>query len=1079
MPHITVLSEISFLETLIAANLEQHKHESLTNIRLAFSDVIARIVPTNAGVKEDLELFLRTMPDNDKESSRLIGTILIRYLSVESVIPNNSENNGVEFTIVSFLEKNLPDFMKKFGVTNAKLSYEKFNILRGIHNEIVHQFDSWLTISPNIEGLISNKNIFLRSINSQIPKAYLSAFGIGRVSSSVNELFEHLEIVSKKDENFHETIEKIKTITELQKDYLKNNRNFFNDTYYSSFIHKIQEATNKLEKESFDIFRCDISPVSQQPYIASKKYPLQEVGREFLIRIPLQNTGPGLAKDVEIHFFEEEKSSISLNSKQNIGNIRAGLFEIAIEALILEPSTEASFGFIISWRQQNSPTRKERTETCIIQAQKSDIDWNELAYEEPYSTEVAEGDEFIGRSTKLESLLSRLLKAKMQSTYITGQKRVGKTSLAKATISRLENHSRGSKISSHYVEWGEVAKPDPQSAVQSLGLNIARFLKENSDIDIDLGNFDFTGSISSLNEIATKIKKLQPELKFLIVIDEFDEIHPEMYRYGLIAETFFSNLRTLSSKPNIGFMLVGGENMPFVLNAQGDQLNRFVSESVDYFSELEYTDYEELVRKPTNHTLTWSNGALRELFYITNGHPFYTKIICSQVFDTAVQERDAEITEREISLACTKLSEDLDVNSFAHLWRDSIQKTEAEAESIILNRCRCLVSIGICLREGARLTASNIYEKKKFQLMDKIELNSHLNDFVRRNILVENGGEFSFKVPLFGKWLVNKGIRILISDFIGDEMASAKILSDERLRVTESEIEKLARSWHPYRGQEISTEKIRHWICQVDSIEDQRLLFKILSHVKFYSEIDIRQKLKIVSEFLKTKIPVKVMTSKQMQRSDIIISYADGEGKSGQYYASKYADESRSPARCIIPEENFTERAIRHELKDDVTVNAIVFIDDIAATGNTLSENIKRFVEKNEEFIKQRSLLVLVVALVATPKGEQNVNREIQRQLKNGFSIELRICELLSSSHISFGEDNKNFWDDETEMAKARSLCLRIGSSIASKAPLGYQDSGLLVVFPDRCPNNSLPVLHSKSTKEKFLWTPLFERPLK
>ena len=69
----------------------------------------------------------------------------------------------------------------------------------------------------------------------------------------------------------------------------------------------------------------------------------------------------------------------------------------------------------------------------------------------------------------------------------------------------------------------------------------------------------------------------------IFILDEFDEIHPEMYRFGALAETFFSNLRTLSAKKNVAFLLVGGEKMPFVMSAQGDQLNKFISEGLDFF----------------------------------------------------------------------------------------------------------------------------------------------------------------------------------------------------------------------------------------------------------------------------------------------------------------------------------------------------------------------------------------------------------------------------------------------------------------------------------------------------------------
>lgn len=102
-----------------------------------------------------------------------------------------------------------------------------------------------------------------------------------------------------------------------------------------------------------------------------------------------------------------------------------------------------------------------------------------------------------------------------------------------------------------------------------------------------------------MSKTADTLFQNSPEKKFVFVLDEFDEIDPDLYRFGALAEAFFSNLRTLSSKQNVAFLLVGGEKMPFVMSAQGDQLNKFVSERLDYFSRAEeWADFVKLVCKP-------------------------------------------------------------------------------------------------------------------------------------------------------------------------------------------------------------------------------------------------------------------------------------------------------------------------------------------------------------------------------------------------------------------------------------------------------------------------------------------------
>ena len=76
--------------------------------------------------------------------------------------------------------------------------------------------------------------------------------------------------------------------------------------------------------------------------------------------------------------------------------------------------------------------------------------------------------------------------------------------------------------------------------------------------------------------MSNHVSALDQKRKYVIIIDEFDEIRPELYMQGNLAETFFANLRALSTCENICLVLVGGENMPFIMEWQGQKLNKFV-----------------------------------------------------------------------------------------------------------------------------------------------------------------------------------------------------------------------------------------------------------------------------------------------------------------------------------------------------------------------------------------------------------------------------------------------------------------------------------------------------------------------
>jgi hypothetical protein len=275
-----------------------------------------------------------------------------------------------------------------------------------------------------------------------------------------------------------------------------------------------------------------------------------------------------------------------------------------------------------------------------------------------------------------------------------------------------------------------------------------------------------------------------------------------MYRYGPLAEAFFSNIRTLSAKKNMAVMLVGGENMPFIMSAQGDQLNKFVKEPLDYFSRGdEWDDFCDLAKQKGRVPLNWYESALSELFNFTNGHPYYTKLLCGRIFLTAVSERDTEITSEEVRRAAMRLIDTLDTNAFAHFWKDGIPAGREETEVIRLKRCRVLVAIARALRHSMSVTAQSISENKAGLGLSEVDIVPILNDFCRRDILREAEGRiYEFVLGLFKLWLIEKGANKLIADTLGDEIADAMQAAESAAFVTGREIEKLVERWPLYRG---------------------------------------------------------------------------------------------------------------------------------------------------------------------------------------------------------------------------------------------------------------------------------------
>jgi hypothetical protein len=224
---------------------------------------------------------------------------------------------------------------------------------------------------------------------------------------------------------------------------------------------------------------------------------------------------------------------------------------------------------------------------------------------------------------------------------------------------------------------------------------------------------------------------------------------------------------------------------------------------------------------------------------------------------------------------------------------------------------------------------------------------------------------------------------------------------------------------------------------------------------------------------LRPLLPEFVIRKHSDRRKDVLLTYVDGEGKSGQYYASQYADENRISVECIKSPADFDSSVAEH-IRVNGSAAAIVIIDDIAATGRSLARNAVAFIEKNKRAMGLSGPVVFVVTVIATIEADTRI-----REALSGIEAsraDFRACEILDKSAYAFVSGN-GIWESEHELDRAKALCIDLGINIYPESPLGFEDQGLLLVLPNTTPNNSLPILHSFSrASASKRWTPLFER---
>ena len=835
-------------------------------------------------------------------AKRNVGLLTIRLVSCRNVLPEASINKSGRH-IMRLIEEGCPDLLSKNVLPNKKAqTHEKLAAVSTIHNSAGEGLKCLLEPFSNLEDLNGRRQQIMRALNHGQTKNYLNGYGFDSVSSSVSSLLSLVTKVTKSRD--HELQNSIQDLVEIVSDDLDQYAyvpTFIVRDYMLPFLRKVQSAAVETQSTLANQFICQIS-VPTSTYRPEKKYPLHVIGTRIGIFVPLTNEGPGTGQDLLAFCISDHCKVIAEETK--LGNIVPGQFMLPLYFEVKEPRESLELFVEIKWRVVGDPIVYKRDFSVTVEGQRTDLDWDELSLRQPYSLEVAVGDDFYGRKDTVSRILRRLSSNLMQSCYITGQKRVGKSSLARAVESKIKllNRANSDQYNVLYLECGEIRHASGQETLNALGTNLEQFFSHYLPRSSEWTKIDYSSSLAPLNRLIDQLLDVSPSSRFIVILDEFDEINECLYRYGELANTFFLNLRTISSKRNVAFVLVGAERMPYIMAAQGERLNKFGRESLNSFErETEWEDYQGLVRMPVKNIIDAHESALNELYRYTNGHPYFTKMLCAAVYEFAVQSKDAEVSSSEIKRAANKIIGTLDINAFAHYWRDGIRGDTKQVEIVSLKRCRLLLAWARTARSGKLLTCDEIQTNVRSESLATSEVLPLLEDLCRRGVFREHDGIYQPTVKLFADWLMESGFSMLVTDQLGDELFEAKQKAEDNAYVKAEEIVNVAASWDLYQGREITTDDVRAWLGQVESILDQRLLFKVLQNVRFVREAEVREKFSVAHAIIRRKLPVVVKTRRAQRRDDIVVTYADSPGKSGAFFAYLYANTNEINSGNVVP----------------------------------------------------------------------------------------------------------------------------------------------------------------------------------
>lgn len=799
-----------------------------------------------------------------------------------------------------------------------------------------------------------------------------------------------------------------------------------------------------------------------------KKYPFYKRNQTINVEIEIINEKEGTAYNFQLNITNNSDTVTIEKTTFFLGNIEKGKVKIELKLNNRSVSKIVKIKVDCLWNDLDDTKRNERFEVSFI-CQKDSVDWTLLEKNRPYNLEpISSAEKLIGRIDILNALNANIQSNNMESYIIHGQKRTGKTSIVK-TFETIINNLNSERTKVSYIDGGDIAYPEVTDVIANLGIKICEFIKNNFRQVAHIEIPTFNDALAPIDSFLNLVISVLPDLKIIYIIDEFDEFTFDLYR-GKYADSFFQTIRSISSKPNFGFILVGGEKMEIIKKHQGYRLNKFKLESITYFDkENNYTNFTKLIRKPISDSLEITDEGISLIYEYTSGNPYFTKLICIKIIDIMLRRRDSSITITEVLEGIQYTLNTIGSNSFHHFWMDGVLNEETRKEDRFEDRRKLLLSFAEALRSGLP-TKNNIIEiaESSYYLKQLIS-EDLLLEFLSRDVFIRDNNEIHCKVKLFEKWLIDKGINeIITSSSCTDSILKEKLINEQDY-VNSKKIVDLVKTWGTYKGKSISEDAVRNWLNQFGDNANQKLAFNILKAVKFYDSTLIREKLStafsIVIRGLKKLEKERIIIKGHSTRKDLLVSYLDEPAKSGAYYAKQFADENKIFHQNVVEKNKIFDKIS----KSTEDVNGLIFIDDFIGTGRSITENLSELLT-NESLIKlinDKEIIVFIIAI----SGFTESKELILRKFNTINNFEISICDPLSISDKIFHEDSRHF-ESSAERLKTRDLISKFGEQLEKGHPLGYYDSQAIIVFEQSCPNNSLPVLW----KDKKTWSPLFKR---
>jgi len=848
---------------------------------------------------------------------------------------------------------------------------------------------------------------------------------------------------------------------------------------WQAFVQPVLEHLAPLIEEATSRGEAALAP-ALSIRSASTKADLRIIDSDVFLSFSLRNQGKGHARDVSLRYLGEggaEISSLSQVDPTGPFDVPAGGEQLVRFRLVLNASADR-LAIPIQWACINSVGNSATfNDVLIITQQILEPDWMALLSEPPYTLNpIKREDRLYGRSTTLAKL--QLAAMAGTSTFVWGQKRIGKTSLLQVLSTKLSSRHDTACV---LLRMGELASLHEGQLAHRIATRIASRVDQSIIVP---NEGEFGAGVSLLVPFIERVVEEYPGKKLVVIIDEFDDLDPAFYT-GERGRQFMKGLRS-ASEAGLTFFFIGSERMDAIYRRHQGDLNKWTNVRLDRIDSRR--DCQSLIEDPVKGVIEFDSQAIDFVTEYTSGNPFYIHNFCYQIFERCLQEHRTFVDTNDTYAVRQQLLRSLGATNFAHFWEDnpvldSDEKRRESAENSLA--LTCISALGGRFESVDELM--EVQEALPLAADDRgtsTELRHACTQLLHRGVLEHrrDGDGQVVALQIFREWL--------------GENARAKLLpvwcdykATQRTRET-SALPNLEPTFAPdstfpigeddmlavaqrliFCGRQKDVAEIRSWLRQFDDDGRIEVAFALLQRVaeKGFINEGARalsvQKLEEMIDAKRLTVGAGAWTMVKSRRDNLAIGYVDGEHKSGGSLARDLRASLR-PGKCTPAIE--LDVWMRGHMDSDAIV---VVVDDFSGTGGTLVKGIRRFKQKVSDEVWTRYVAdkrIAIYVMYAFPEALKTLREEF-------VGVEVSAATVLGDE-VRACDDEAGIFDSLDERNFARQVVQQLGRELSPSAPLGHGGMGALLVFHNAAPNNTLPIFWSGGFVGERPWKPLFPR---